>query len=81
MEYGRGFITFNTNNKREIWVHQYNHDDPVTISTFTDNGVEEKRRTIPSAVFVQLIAMYDYIKENDIHNDFVNPHGTSVEVL
>ena len=81
MKYGRGFITFNTNNERQIWVHQWRHDDPVTITKFTDNGVEEKRRTISSADFVQLLAMYDYIKENDIHNDFVNPHGHSVEVL
>ena len=31
--------------------------------------------TIPAGDMVMLVNLYKHIKENDIQNDFINPHG------
>ena len=34
---------------------------------------------IPAGDMVMLINLYKYVKENDIQNDFINPHGKNTD--
>ena len=39
-----------------------------------DNGYKQIVE-IPAGDMVMLVNLYKYIKEHDIQNDFINPHG------
>ncbi len=68
-------ITFNINNNRKLTIAQSVHDGNVTL---TRGNVME---TITAEDFVMLLNLYSYIKDNDIQNDFINPHGKNTEAL
>lgn len=63
-------MKFNVNNKRIMEVTQAKNDGEVKISI---NG--DELATISTGDFVMLINLYQYIKNNDIQNDFINPYG------
>lgn len=68
-------LSFNTNNNRKLTIAQSVHDGNVTV---TRGNVME---TITAGDFVMLLNLYSYIKDNDIQNDFINPHGKNTESL
>ena len=53
-------------------------DADVKVRTGTNNIVEHIEE-ISAGDFVMLINWYKYIKDNDIKNDFINPHGKNKE--
>lgn len=68
-------LSFNTNNNRKLTVSQSVHDGSITV---TRGNVME---TITAGDFVMLLNLYSYIMDNDIQNDFINPHGNNTEAL
>lgn len=72
-------ISFDTNNCGILELEQVTHDGHVIINRLNDSGVSEKRRAIKPTDFVMLLNLYEYIKENDIQNDFINPNGKNKE--
>ena len=71
-------MLFHTNNSSFLNVEQVETDMPVKVRTGTNNTVE-RIEEILAGDFVMLINWYRYIKENDIQNDFINPHGKNKE--
>lgn len=63
-------MKFYVNNKRIMEVTQAKNDGDVKISISGD-----ELTTISAGDFVMLINLYQYIKNNDIQNDFINPYG------
>lgn len=68
-------ITYEVNNGNKLELIQRGHDGTVLIS---DNSIS-KVEFIPASDMVMLINFYRHIKENDIQNDFINPHGKNKE--
>ena len=71
-------MLFHTNNHGFLNVEQSTTDAPVKVRTGTNNTVE-RIEEISAGDFVMLINLYRYIKDNDIQNDFINPHGKNKE--
>ena len=71
-------MLFHTNNHGFMDVDQFRTDEPVKVKTGTNNKVEHIEE-ISAGDFVMLINWYRYIKDNDIQNDFINPHGKNKE--
>ena len=67
-------ISFRGSNGSIISLVQYMHDFPVRYTT-TNHGMT----TIPAGDMVMLLNLYQYIKDNDIQNDFINPNGKNKE--
>ena len=67
-------LKFNVNNKGILTVEQSSPDAAVTVATIRD-GKAENNYTILNGDFVMLLNLYQYIKNNDIQNDFINPYG------
>ena len=67
-------ITFDVNNNGKVTIEQKAHDKSVTVTH--GNG---SKRVINPCDFIMLLNMYQYIKDNDIQNDFINPHGKNME--
>lgn len=67
-------MTFKVNNEGILTVKQSNPDAAVTVATIKD-GKAENSYTISNGDFVMLLNLYQYIKNNDIQNDFINYHG------
>lgn len=67
-------ISFDVNNSGKITLEQNEHDKSVIVKH--GNGT---RDTISSWDFVMLLNLFFYIKQNDIQNDFINPHGKNRE--
>lgn len=68
-------ITYEVNNGNKLELIQRGHDGTVLIS---DNSIS-KVEFVPAGDMVMLINFYRHIKENDIQNDFINPHGKNKE--
>lgn len=74
-------ISFNINNGRTLEFFQRQHDGEVVIIRRDPNGEDEcdskrcESDYIPAGDMVMLANFYRYVKENDIQNDFINPHG------
>ena len=71
-------MLFHTNNNGFLNVEQTTTDAPVKVRTGTNHNVEHIEE-ISAGDFVMLINWYKYIKDNDIQNDFINPHGKNKE--
>lgn len=67
-------LEFKVNNKGILTVKQSSPDAAVTVA-ITRDGKTENNYTISNGDFVMLLNLYQYIKNNDIQNDFINYHG------
>ena len=72
-------ITFNVNNKIALCFMQAEHDHKVIVSHVDSHGTKYQLATIPPEEFVMLWNLYNYVKCNDIQNDFINPYGKNKE--
>lgn len=67
-------ITFDVNNNTTLIFEQEKHDGNVVVKTEKDI-----KDIITPGDFVMLLNLYQYIKDNDIQNDFINPRGKNTE--
>lgn len=75
-------LTYFVNNNGTMEITQDKPDGKVIVHTFYDskdysdtaNDIE-----IPNGDMVMLVNLYQYIKRNDIQNDFINPYGKNRE--
>jgi co-chaperonin GroES (HSP10) len=56
-------ISFNVNNDGVLALNQQEHDEPVTVGTYWENG-ESREFTVSAGDFVMLMNYYRYQKEN-----------------
>lgn len=78
-----GTLKFLVNNNGTMCISQNEHDGDVTVHTFHNfNDFSETKDDIhiSNGDMVMLINLYQYIKSNDIQNDFINPYGKNKEV-
>lgn len=71
-------LEFLVNNNGTMQFIQNERDGEVTIHTFHHfNDFSETKNDIhiSNGDMVMLINLYQYIKKNDIQNDFINPYG------
>ena len=68
-------ITFETNNNAQMIIDQKEPDGAVIVTRVTADGTTERRDLIEPGEMVMLINLFRYVKDNDIKNDFINPHG------
>lgn len=72
-------LSFKTNNGGILNMIQHEVDGKVVIKRLEkDNGYKQIVE-ISAGDMVMLVNMYKYIKENDIQNNFINPHGKNKE--
>lgn len=67
-------IEFCVNNSEKIKFHQLEPNGILRIMRIESTG-ESNVYGINAADAVMLINFYEYIKNNDIQNDFINPNG------
>lgn len=67
-------ITFDVNNCEKVTLEQKTHDKSVTVTHGNGNIT-----TISPGDFIMLLNIYNYIKNNDIQSDFINPYGKNTE--
>ncbi len=75
-------LTYFVNNNNTMTITQDKPDGKAIVHTFhnfndfsdTKNDIE-----ISNGDMVMLINLYQYIKSNDIQNDFINPNGKNQE--
>lgn len=67
-------ITFDVNNCGKVTLEQKTHDKSVIVTHGNGNIT-----TISPGDFIMLLNMYNYIKNNDIQSDFINPYGKNTE--
>ena len=70
-------MVFYTKKDGVIDLNQYNVDGPVRVSRV--RGDDISKTTINPSDFIMLLNLYEYIIENDIQNDFINPNGKNKE--
>ena len=78
-----GTLKFLVNNNGTMCISKNEHDEDVTVHTFHNfNDFSETKDDIhiSNGDMVMLINLYQYIKSNDIQNDFINPYGKNKEV-
>lgn len=68
-------LEFLINNNRIMRLLQNKSDGDVTVHV----SPEEDDIHISNGDMVMLINLYQYIKSNDIQNDFINPYGKNKE--
>lgn len=68
-------LSFKTNNGGILSMRQNIIDGKVIVHRLEKDREYKKITTIPAGDMVMLVNLYKYIKENDIQNDFINPHG------
>lgn len=68
-------LSFKTNNNGIFNMMQLEIDGKVIVKRLEKDKGYKTITTIPAGDMVMLVNMYKYIKENDIQNDFINPHG------
>ena len=67
-------ITFDVNNHGKVTLEQKAHDKSVTVTHGNGNIT-----IISPGDFIMLLNIYNYIKNNDIQSDFINPYGKNTE--
>lgn len=72
-------ISFEINNGRKLELHQNKPNGGIIMERIASDGTVESRRGIKNGDFVMLINLYEYIKDNDIRNDFINPNGKNTD--
>lgn len=71
-------LTYFVNNNGTMEIKQEEPDGKVIVHTFyNSNNYSDTTNDIkiPNGDMVMLINLYQYIKRNDIQNDFINPYG------
>ena len=68
-------LSFKTNNNGILSMIQLKLDGKVIVKRLEKDKGYETITTIPAGDMVMLVNMYKYIKENNIQNAFINPHG------
>ena len=68
-------LSFKTNNGGILNMIQQELDGKVIVKRLERDKGYKTITTIPAGDMVMLVNLYKYIKENDIQNDFINPHG------
>lgn len=71
-------LGFKVNNRGLLNVAQDELDSTVHVRRYDSDGYNDFC-DIPAGDFVMLMNYYKYIKENDIHNDFINPYGKNLK--
>ena len=68
-------LSFKINNNGIMNIIQHEIDGKVIVKRLEKDKGYKTITTIPAGDMVMLVNLYKYIKENDIQNDFINPHG------
>lgn len=68
-------IEFNVNNGDKLLWTQETPDGDVTVTRVDAKGYIEAEYFIPAGDMVMLLNLHQYVKINDIQNDFINPNG------
>ena len=74
-------IEIDINNKNKLIISQSEADkarDGISVDRVCDNELID-HQLISTAEIVMLINYYNYIKDNDIKQDFINPNGYNSE--
>ncbi len=75
-----GKLKYFVNNNRTIELVQEKPDGEVKIKVFEGKVcVNERRTIIPPGDMIMLLNYYNYVKENNIQDDFINPYGIKKE--
>lgn len=75
-------LNFLVNNNGTMQLSQSEPDGVVTVHTFhNSNDFSETKDDIKISAgeMVMLVNLYQYVKNNDIQNDFINPYGKNKE--
>lgn len=72
-------LEYFVNNGQTIRIIQKDADGAAVVRRYDGNKVENEK-SIPAGDMVMLLNLYEYIKRNDIQNDFINPGGKNKEV-
>lgn len=75
-------LTYFVNNNGTMEITQDKPDGKVIVHTLhgsNDHSDITDSIEIPNGDMVMLINLYQYIKRNDIQNDFINPYGKNRE--
>ena len=72
-------IEFNVNNGDKLIFTQETPDGEVVATRVDSKGYIEAEYHIPAGDMVMLLNLHQYVKINDIQNDFINPHGENKE--
>lgn len=75
-------LTYFVNNNGTMEITQDKPDGKVIVHTFHDSNDYSDTTNdieIPNGDMVMLVNLYQYIKRNDIQNDFINPYGKNRE--
>lgn len=72
-------INFKVNNGDTLVLTQENNDGKVNVARTDRKGNIDYQYDISAGDFTMLLALYRYIKDNDIRNDFINPYGKNKE--
>lgn len=73
-------LTFKVNNNGLLNLVQNDIDDTVHVNRYDKEDGYKNKFNIQAGDMVMLMNLYDYIKENDIQNDFINPNGKNKEI-
>ena len=68
-------LSFKVNNGGILNMIQHEVDGNIIVKRLEKNNGYKQIVEIPAGDMVMLVNLYNYIKENDIQNDFINPHG------
>lgn len=68
-------LSFKTNNDGILSMRQNIIDGKVIVKRLEKDKGYKTITSIPAGDMVMLVNLYKHIKENDIQNDFINPHG------
>lgn len=74
-------LSFKTNNNGILNMIQHEIDGKVIVKRLEKDKSYKTITTIPAGDMVMLINMYKHIKENDIHNAFINPNGKNKDLF
>lgn len=77
-------LTYFVNNNGTMEITQDKPDGKVIVHTFYDsNDFSDTKNDIEisNGDMVMLINLYQYIKRNDIQNDFINPYGKNKDEI
>jgi len=72
-------INFKVNNGDTLVLTQENNDGKVNVARTDRTGNIDYQYDISAGDFTMLLALYRYIKDNDVQNDFINPYGKNEE--
>ena len=72
-------IEIEVNNGQTLFLTQVSKDGDTILNRW-DGDKMEYERTIPAGEMVMLLNFYRYVKDNDIHNSFINPEGKFIEI-